>query len=171
MEEYVNKFLELLRYVRYIRADKVKIQHFLSGLPQSYKDRIEFGEPRTLEEAIRKAKYCYDKNKSKSDIDKAWKDKKNEKFDQRKKGFKPSHFQNQQRKPSQAMAKPSRVMEDRPRDTKEIIEPLQCWGYGENHMRRNCLHENGYVRQAHNIQEAKVVGQVVRIVPRIYATL
>ena len=33
MEKYANKFLELLRYVRYIRDDKVKIQNFLSGLP------------------------------------------------------------------------------------------------------------------------------------------
>ena len=65
MEEYANKFLELLRYVRYIKDDKVKIQHFLSGLPQSYKYRIDFDEPRTLEEAIRKAKYCYDQNKGK----------------------------------------------------------------------------------------------------------
>ena len=57
MEEYANKLLELLRYVRYIKDDKVKIQHFLSGLPQAYKDIIEFDELRTLEEAIRKAKY------------------------------------------------------------------------------------------------------------------
>ena len=28
MEEYANRFLELLRYVRYIRDDKVKVQHF-----------------------------------------------------------------------------------------------------------------------------------------------
>ena len=35
MEEYVNKFLELLRYVRYIKDGKVKIQRFLSGFPQS----------------------------------------------------------------------------------------------------------------------------------------
>ena len=60
MKEYADKSLELLRYVRYIKNDKVKIQRFLSGLPQSYKDRIEFDEPQTLEEAIRKAKYCYD---------------------------------------------------------------------------------------------------------------
>ena len=65
MEEYANKFLELLRYVRYIKDDKVKIHHFLSGLPQAYNDRIEFYEPRTLEEVIRKAKYCYDQNKGK----------------------------------------------------------------------------------------------------------
>ena len=95
MDEYANKFLELLRYVQYIRDEKVKVQCFLSGLPQSYKDRIEFYEPRTLEEAIRKAKYCYEQSKGKPDYHKAWKDKKNEKFDQRMKGFKPSNFRNQ----------------------------------------------------------------------------
>ena len=89
--------MELLRYVRYIKDEKVKIQRFLSGLPQSYRDRIEFQEPRTLEEAIRKAKYCYEKGKGKPDYHKSWKDKKNEKLDQRKKGFKPSSFKNQQR--------------------------------------------------------------------------
>ena len=57
MDEYANKFLELLRYVRYIRDEKVKVQRFLSGFPKSYKDRIEFYEPRTLEDAIRKVKY------------------------------------------------------------------------------------------------------------------
>ena len=55
----------------------MKIQCFLSGLPQSYRDIIEFDEPRTLEEAIRKAKYCYDQNKGKHDYRKEWKDKKN----------------------------------------------------------------------------------------------
>ena len=63
MEEYANKFLELLRYVKYIRDDKVKIQCFLSGISQSYKDIIEFDEPQTLEESIRKEKYCYDNKK------------------------------------------------------------------------------------------------------------
>ena len=92
MEEYANKFLEFLRYVRYIRDDKVKIQCFLSGLPQSYKDIIEFYEPRNLEEVIRKPKYCYDQRKGKPDYHMAWKDKRNEKYDQRKKGFKPSNF-------------------------------------------------------------------------------
>ena len=92
MEEYANKFLELLRYVRYIRDNKVKIQRFLSGLPQAWKERIEFDELRTIEEAIKKAKYCYDQNKGTLDIHKAWKDKKKEKFDQRKKDFKPSHL-------------------------------------------------------------------------------
>ena len=42
MEEYANTFSELLRYVQYIRDEKVKIQRFLSGFPQAYKHRIEF---------------------------------------------------------------------------------------------------------------------------------
>ena len=105
MEEYANKLLELLRYARYIRDDKVKIQCFLSGLPQTYKYRIEFDEPRMLEEAIRKAKYYYDQEKRRPDFHKGWKDKRNVKFYQRNKSFKPSHFQNQQRKPSRAMTK------------------------------------------------------------------
>ena len=58
-------------------------------------------EPRNLEEAIRKAKYCYEKRKGKPDYHKTWKDKKNENFDQRKKGFKPSNFRNQQKQSSQ----------------------------------------------------------------------
>ena len=85
MEEYANKFLELLRYVRCIKDKKVKIQRFLSGLPQSYKDRIEFYKPRTLEEAIRKAKYCSEQRKGKPDYHKTWKDKKNESLTKGKK--------------------------------------------------------------------------------------
>ena len=149
----------------------MKIQHFLSGLPQSYKDRNEFYEPRTLEETIRKAKYCYEQSNKKPDYHKTWKDKKNENFDQRKKGFKPSSFRNQQKKPSQAMTKPARVMDDRSRNPKEIREPLQCWKCGGPHMHRNCPLENESARPAYNIQEAETVGQVARAVPRIYAAL
>ena len=97
MEEYVNEFLDLLRYVRYIEDDKLKIHHFLSGLPQAYKDIIEFYEPITLEVAIRKDMYCYEKRKGKPDYHKAWKDTKNDKVDQIKKGFKPYNFKNQQK--------------------------------------------------------------------------
>ena len=95
MEEYANNLLELLGYVRYIKYEKVKIQCFLSGLPQSYKDRIEFYEPRNLEEAIRKAKYFYDQSKKKMDYQKTWKDKRSENSDQMKKGYKNSNFRNQ----------------------------------------------------------------------------
>ena len=70
------------------------------------------------------------KTKSKHDFHKAWKDKRNEKFDQRKKCFKPSKFRNQQRQSSQAVTKLARMMGDKARDPKETREPLQCWGCG-----------------------------------------
>ena len=38
-------------------------------------------------------------------------------------------------------------------------------------MCRNCPLEDGFVMQAHNIQEDETVGQVARTVPRIYVAL
>jgi hypothetical protein len=60
IEEYINKFLKLLRYVAYIKDEKEKSQQFISGLPQTYWNRIEFDEPNTLEDNIGKARYCYE---------------------------------------------------------------------------------------------------------------
>ena len=114
----------------------MKVQHFLSGLPQSYKDRIEFYERRTLEEAIRNAKYCYEKSKGKPDYHKALKDKKNKKFDQRKKGFKPSNFRNQQNKPSQCASNLVGVIGENPKDPQQNRGPLQCWKCGGPHMHK-----------------------------------
>ena len=38
-------------------------------------------------------------------------------------------------------------------------------------MRRTCPLENESAIPAYNIQEAKIVGQVARVIPRIYAAL
>ena len=40
MEEYERKFLELLRYVDYIKDEKENIQFFLNGMPSYYRDKI-----------------------------------------------------------------------------------------------------------------------------------
>jgi len=48
--------------VPYIKEEKGKIQRFISGFLVSFKDNIEFDELRSLEEAIRKLKYCYEKS-------------------------------------------------------------------------------------------------------------
>jgi hypothetical protein len=48
LEEYEKNFLELLRYVGYIKDEQVKIQRFLSGYFSFYKDKIQFDEPKTL---------------------------------------------------------------------------------------------------------------------------
>jgi len=76
IDDLKNKFIELLRFVPYIREDKVKIQQFLSCLPQSYKEKIEFDNPKTLSEVFIKAKMCYDQYKQWYELPKAWMDKK-----------------------------------------------------------------------------------------------
>jgi hypothetical protein len=113
MEEYENKFLELLRYVGFIKEEKVKIQRFLSGLPYFYKDKIQFDEPKTLEKTIRKAKYLYEKRKGRETFQKYWKDKKKEKSYQRRKGFKPPFKRNSPERYQQNQhAKDESKMED-----------------------------------------------------------
>jgi hypothetical protein len=60
MDEYEKRFFELLKYVDFIKDEKVKIQRFMSGLPYFYSDKIHYGNPMTLEEAIRRAKHIYE---------------------------------------------------------------------------------------------------------------
>jgi hypothetical protein len=55
MDDLINKFLDLLRFVPYIKEDKVNIQRLLSYIPQYYKDKIEFDNPKSLNEVFRKA--------------------------------------------------------------------------------------------------------------------
>lgn len=55
-DEYTRRFLELLRYVPYLKEEKAKLQRFTSGFPTTCIDWIEFDEPRSLEEAIHKLK-------------------------------------------------------------------------------------------------------------------
>jgi hypothetical protein len=63
MAEYEKKFVGLLRYVGFIKYEKVKVHSFLSGLASFYKEKIQYDEPRTLTKTIRKSKYMYEKRK------------------------------------------------------------------------------------------------------------
>ena len=63
MKELSSKFLSLLRYAPYIIDKKSKIQSFLRCLLTSFKDIIEFDNPKTLEKAMRKDKLCYKQRK------------------------------------------------------------------------------------------------------------
>ena len=60
MEAYEKNFPELLKYVNFIKDDKVNINRFLSGLPDSYKDKIQYDRPKTLKDSIWKEKHLYD---------------------------------------------------------------------------------------------------------------
>jgi hypothetical protein len=92
VEEYVNIFLDLSRYVPYIKEEKEKVQRFISGLPKDYQNMIEFDEPRTLEDIIRKARYCYEQFGLRIEPRKGWKKKNGSGF--QKKGFKSPRFKN-----------------------------------------------------------------------------
>lgn len=59
-EEYTSRFLELLRYVPYLTEEKAKIQRFISGLLVIFKYRIDFNEPKSLEETIQNLRHLYD---------------------------------------------------------------------------------------------------------------
>ena len=72
-EEYTTTFLELLRYVPYLKDEKQKIQRFISGLPLYFKCQFEFDEPLSLEEAIRKLKHCYEQSNCRCEFKCDWK--------------------------------------------------------------------------------------------------
>jgi hypothetical protein len=44
----------LLKYVDFIKDEHVKIQRFLSGIPSIFSDKIQYDDPKTLDEAIRR---------------------------------------------------------------------------------------------------------------------
>jgi hypothetical protein len=135
----LNTFLELLRYVPYIKDEKVKMQCFLSGLPQSFQDHIEFDEPKTLEDTIRKEKCCYEQSKPEMEHNKVWK--KKDKMGLKRKGFKSSKFKNYGRNtksifstrsaknhnfPTQSENKTFGPTTEKTEDPKK--GPLRCWG-------------------------------------------
>jgi len=63
MDKFITRFTSLLRYVPYIREETTKVQRFVSSLPLNMNERIEFGNPKTMDEVIRKAIICYQQSK------------------------------------------------------------------------------------------------------------
>jgi hypothetical protein len=170
MGEYENNFLGFLKYVGFIKDEKVKIQRFLSGMPSFYKDKIQYDEPTNLIEAIRKDKYPYDQGKGRESLQNSWKDKKKEKFDQRGKGFKPPininiPNTNQQDHPAKNESKREDSLGKMGRP------PIKCWGCKEDHMYKDFPHREDKMRTLHNIQEVVKVEYVGRNIPRIYVAL
>jgi hypothetical protein len=63
IDKYERRFLELLKYVSFIKDEQVNIHRCLSGLPSFIKDKIQYDDPKTLEETIRRAKCIYDQHR------------------------------------------------------------------------------------------------------------
>jgi hypothetical protein len=94
IDEYERNFLELLKYVPFVKDEVVKIQRYLSGLPPSMIDKIQYDDPKTMEETIRKAKFLYEQQGERPILRKVWDDRRKFKKEQRQKGSKPSFFRN-----------------------------------------------------------------------------
>jgi hypothetical protein len=167
IDEYERRFLELLKYVSFIKDETIKIQSYLSGLPSFISDKIQYDDPKTLEETIRRAKCPYDQQKTRPTFQKAWEDKNKFKMDQRKKGTKPPYFRNNpQGQPTSREPITIETRGQRPRHP-----PIQCWGCKGDHMFINCPHRGEKVRIVHNVQQAETMEDMGRNVPRIYAAL
>jgi len=154
MDEYVKKFLDLMRYVDCMKDEKINIQRFLSGFPSFYKDRIQYDEPKSLEVAIRKAKHMYEKSKGKTNFRRSWKDKKHDNQNQRKKGFKPPPFRGSSLQQRQGVTSEPKIPES---DGRKKRQPIECWGCGGDHLQRFCPQRGKSTRTAFNIQEDDTV--------------
>jgi hypothetical protein len=60
MDEYEKRFFELLKYVDFIKDEKVKIQRFISELLSFYNDKIQYDKPNILEETLKRAMHLYE---------------------------------------------------------------------------------------------------------------
>jgi hypothetical protein len=78
-----------LKYVSFIKDEQVKIQRYLSGMPSFISDKIQYDDPKTLEETIRRAKFLYDQHRGRPTFQKAWEDKKKKRWNRERRG--PSH--------------------------------------------------------------------------------
>jgi hypothetical protein len=63
MDEYEKMFFELLKYVEFIKDNKVKIQRFISGLPSFYNHKIQYNNSKNLEQTIRRTRHIYEKSR------------------------------------------------------------------------------------------------------------
>eukprot|EP00253_Pinus_taeda_P005458 PITA_05458 len=181
MDEFINRFTSLLRYVPYIKEEKGKVQRFVSSLPAYIRERIEFDNPRTMDEAIRKARICYQQNKQKGDIpNKRWNERKGNRVAGNNKGSrgngskgdgKGQISRNITKGTFRAKPSESRISEPPARSEIEGTRPLvQCWGCGGPHYVKNCPQHKG-VDQISQIHEASIVGDVARSVPRVNTAL
>jgi hypothetical protein len=94
IDEYEMIFLEVFKYVSFIKDETIKIQRYLSGLPSFISDKVQYDDTNTLEETIRRAKCLYDHHKGNHTFQRAWEDKNMFNMEHRQKGNMPPFFRN-----------------------------------------------------------------------------
>ena len=155
----ITNFLNLQRYVPYLKEGKAKVQRFINCLPQFYNDKLEYDNPKTMDEEIRRAKLFSWQSKQRSKKTKSQQAKKKERHEQQKKGFEPSPFRNitqnsqgnnfdkgnkQKNTPTQSGTRGTGFTNSKPREF--VKEPLKCWGCNMSHLFRNCPYNNNNLK-------------------------
>jgi hypothetical protein len=129
--------------------------------------KIYNDDPKTLDEAIRRAKCLYYQHRGIPNFHKDWEDKKRGNMEQRNKGNKPLFFKNNsQGKPDH---NESRILETLGKIPRK--QPMKCWGCEGDHMYRYFPHRGEKVRIVHNVQNIETVDEMGKSMPRIYETL
>eukprot|EP00253_Pinus_taeda_P006753 PITA_06753 len=183
MDEFITRFTSRLRYVPYIREEKAKVQRFVSSLPPYMRERIEFDNPKSMDEVIRKARICYQQSRQKGEAaSKKWNERKGFKSMANSKGNRSSGSKGNGKGPNSRV--PDRAaskfrLNNEPKSSGQQIRldnegttkpPVQCWGCGGPHYIKNCPQRKG-TEQLSQIHEASTVGEVGRNMPRINAAL
>jgi hypothetical protein len=72
IDEYERRFLELLKYASFIKEEKVKIERYISWIPSFISDNIQYNDPNTLEETIRRDKLTYYHHRGRTTFQRTW---------------------------------------------------------------------------------------------------
>eukprot|EP00253_Pinus_taeda_P025982 PITA_25982 len=183
MDEFITHFNSLLHYVPYIREEKAKVQRFVSNLPPYMRETIEFDNPKSIDEVIRKARIYYQQSKQKGEAPhRKWNEKKSFKSIGNNKRNRSSGSTGNGKGPNNRIlartmskfrtANESNVNEQHARlDSEGTTRPsVQCWGCGGPHYVKNHPERKG-IEHLSQIHEASTVGKVGRSVLRINAAL
>jgi hypothetical protein len=71
IDEYEIIFLELLKYASFIKDEQVEIHRHLSGLPSFISEKIQYDDPKALEETIIRDKFLYEQHKGRPTFQKS----------------------------------------------------------------------------------------------------
>ena len=181
MKDLNSEFLSLLRYVSYIVDKKPKVQQFLSCLPFHIKDIIEYDNPKTLQEAMQKANFCYEHNRKRENMPN-WKTQRSKNFEQRKKGFTPNrnfghnnshkfpnkNFQgnnlkgNSQENPTVTRNKEFTNNHSNYVKNNQCKEQVKCWKWQGPRYASVCPNIKKTVNNIHVVQKETMVGDLAR---------
>eukprot|EP00253_Pinus_taeda_P027125 PITA_27125 len=183
MDEFITCFTSLLRYVPYIREEKAKVQRFVRSLPPYMREMIEFDNPKSMYDVIRKARICYQQGKQKGETaSRKWNEKKSFKTvgnnkGNRNNGNKEIGKGTNSRFAARTTTKFRSANESKASEQQIRLDsegtsrpPVQCWGCGGPHYIKNCPQRKG-TKQLSQIHEASTIGEVGRSVPQINAAL